>query len=467
MNARRPLTLFAGLVWAGLGLGAQAQAAHVNVIELDNRIINPVTQQYITDAIERSETDGAVCLVVLLDTPGGLLESTRAIVKRMMNARVPVAVYVAPSGSRAGSAGVFLTLAGHIAAMAPSTNIGAAHPVDVGGGGPMKKLIRRIKREVQEDAKAPPTRQGGRRAEEEIVEEEERDPLAEKVLNDTIAWVTTIARARGRNVEWAAKAVRESVSVTETEAVAEHIVDLIATDIADLLAQVEGRTVELAGMPVELHTKDAEPVTLPMSKRQEFLAVLTNPNIAYLLMLLGTLGLIFEFTHPGVGFPGIAGLICLLLALYAFQTLPVSYAAVALLVLGIGLLIAEVKIISHGLLAVGGVIALTLGSLMLFESPDPNLQVSLHVILPAVVSLAAIILFVLQRALRAQARPVATGAQGLVGEIGVASSDLAPDGKVFVHGELWNASSPQRILRGERVRVVRVDGLHLHVIRYL
>ncbi|MBI3331101.1 MAG: nodulation protein NfeD [Candidatus Omnitrophica bacterium] len=463
MNARRPLTLFAGLVWAGLGLGAQAQAAHVNVIELDNRIINPVTQQYITDAIERSETDGAVCLVVLLDTPGGLLESTRAIVKRMMNARVPVAVYVAPSGSRAGSAGVFLTLAGHIAAMAPSTNIGAAHPVDVGGGGPMKKLIRRIKREVQEDAKAPPTRQGGRRAEEEIVEEEERDPLAEKVLNDTIAWVTTIARARGRNVEWAAKAVRESVSVTETEAVAEHIVDLIAMDVADLLAQVEGRTVELAGMPVELHTKDAEPVTLPMSKRQEFLAVLTNPNIAYLLMLLGTLGLIFEFTHPGIGFPGIAGLICLLLALYAFQTLPVSYAAVALLVLGIGLLIAEVKILSHGLLAVGGVIALTLGSLMLFESPDPNLQVSLHVILPAVVSLAAIILFVLQRALRAQARPVATGAQGLVGEIGVASSDLAPDGKVFVHGELWNASSPQPIRSGERVRVVRVDGLHLHV----
>ncbi len=448
MTSLRTLLPLIGL-WLGMSLPGQAQAAHVNVIELDNQLISPVTQQYITDAIERSEADGAVCLVVMLDTPGGLLESTRAIVKRIMNARVPIAVYVAPSGSRAGSAGVFITLAGHIAAMAPSTNIGAAHPVVVGGeGGPMTRFIRRMKRES---------------APEEVVEEAARDPMADKILNDTIAWVTTIARARGRNAEWAKQAVTESVSVTETEAVAERIVDLIATDVADLLAQVEGRTVELAGTPVELHTKDAEPVTLPMSKRQEFLAILTNPNIAYLLMLFGTLGLVFEFTHPGVGFPGIAGLICLLLALYAFQTLPVSYAAVALIVLGIGLLIAEVKIISHGLLAVGGVIALTLGSLMLFESTDPNVQVSLHVILPAVLSLAAIILFVLQRALSAQAEPVTTGAQGLLGEIGVASTDLAPDGTVFVHGELWNASSPQPIRRGDTVRVVRVEGLHLQV----
>jgi membrane-bound serine protease (ClpP class) len=436
------------LLYWGL-TAAPAQAAHVNVIELDNEIISPVTQQYVVEAIERSESDGAVCLILLLDTPGGLLESTRAIVKRMMNAKVPIAVYVAPSGSRAGSAGVFITLAAHVAAMAPSTNIGAAHPVVVGeGGGPVKKLIRRITRAKKE---------------EEIVEEEQVDPMSQKVLNDTIAWVTTIAAARGRNQEWAKQAVTESFSVTETQAVTERIVDLVAADIPDLLRQIQGRRVELSGVPVELHTADASVVRMPMSARQEFLATITNPNIAYLLMLLGTLGLIFEFTHPGIGFPGIAGLICLLLALYAFQTLPVSYAAVALIVLGLGLLIAEIKVVSYGLLGVGGVICLTLGSLMLFESPDPHIQVSLRVILPTVATLSAIILFVLQRALRAQAQAVTTGAQGLLGEIGSASTDLAPEGQVFVHGELWSAGSSRPVKKGQRVRVVHVDGLRLLV----
>jgi len=451
-----------------LGALAPVEAAHVNVIELDNQVISPVTQQYILEAVDRSETDGAVLLVIQLDTPGGLLESTRTIVKRLMNAKVPVAVYVAPSGSRAGSAGVFITLAAHVAAMAPSTNIGAAHPVVVGeGGGPVKKLIRRITRDLGEaDPRSKKPAGRGSKAgevEEEIIEEEQVDPMSQKVINDTVAWVTTIAKARGRNEEWAKKAVTESFSVTETDAVNERIVDLVAVDVHDLLVRIHGRRVELAGTAVELVTQDATVVLLPMNRRQEFLAIITNPNIAYLLMLLGTLGLIFEFTHPGIGFPGIAGLICLLLALYAFQTLPVSYAAVALIALGIGLLVAEIKIVSHGLLAVGGVIALTLGSLMLFESPDPNIQVSLQVIVPTVATLAAIILFVLQRALRAQAAPVATGAQGLIGAIGVAATDLNPDGKVFVHGELWDATGSRAIPQGEKVRVIRVDGLHLLV----
>ncbi len=444
-------------------LPTSAWAAHVNVIELDNRIISPVTQQYIEEAVERSETDGAVCLVMKLDTPGGLLESTRGIVKRMMNAKVPVAVYVAPSGSRAGSAGVFITLAGHVAAMAPSTNIGAAHPVAVGGeGGPMKKLVKRIKRLV-EDENSSKRKDGKEKVEEEIVEEESRDPMSEKIINDTVAWVTTIARSRGRNEEWAKKAVTESVSVAEAEALQERIIDLIATDVPDLLRQIDGRTVELAGVPVELHTEGAQLVELPMSKRQEFLVTITHPNVAYLLMLLGTLGLIFEFTHPGIGFPGIAGLICLLLAMYAFQTLPVSYVAVALLLLGIGLLVAEIKIVSYGLLGVGGVICLTLGSLMLFESPDPSIAVSLQIIIPTVATLAAIILFVMSRALRAQASPVTTGAQGLIGEIGAASTDLNPDGQVFVHGELWAATSDHPVRSGAKVRVIQVRGLQLSV----
>ena len=459
LRCQRTWGLVAALLTVATG---PVQAAHVNVIELDNRIISPVTQQYITDAIDRSERDGAVGLVIQLDTPGGLLESTRAIVKRIMNARVPVIVYVAPSGSRAGSAGLFITLAAHVAAMAPSTNIGAAHPVSVEGGGPVRKLIRRFKRAAG-DRGRDGRREGERPAEEEVVEEETVDPMSQKIINDTVAWITTIATARGRNAEWAVKAVTESFSVTEDTAVKEHIVDLIAPDVPALLRQIQGRRVEVAGVAVELQTAEAEPITLPMSKRQEFLAILTNPNIAYLLMLLGTLGLVFEFTHPGIGFPGIAGLICVLLAFYAFQALPVSYAALALIVLGLGLLIAEIKVASYGLLGVGGVIALTLGSLLLFESPDPTLQVSLRVIFPTVATLAAIILFVLQRALSAQRQPVATGAQGLLGELGVAATALNLDGKVFVHGELWDADSRRPVPQGQKVRIVHVEGLRLLV----
>ena len=450
------------LILASLTLWAigpvSSSAAHVNVIELDNQIISPVTQQYIEAAIDRSESDGAVCLVIMLDTPGGLLESTRAIVKRIMNAKVPIAVYVGPAGSRAGSAGVFITLAAHVAAMAPSTNIGAAHPVVVGqGGNPMKRLIKRFK----------PT-QEGRRSEDETVQEEiveeERDPMTEKIINDTVAWITTIAKSRGRNEAWARQAVTESFSVTEAEAVEDNIVDLIATNVPDLLAKIDGWRVSLLDVPVELATAGAAIVTMPMSKRQQFLSVLTNPNVAYLLMMLGTFGLIFEFTHPGIGFPGIAGLICLLLALYAFQTLPVSYAAIALLVVGLGLLVAEVTVVSGGLLAVGGVIALTLGSLMLFESPEPNLQVSLHVVIPTVVMLSAILVLLIQRALRAQTQRVTTGSEGLLGEMGVASTDLNLEGQVFVHGELWNASSARPIQQGEKIRVMRVEeGMRLFV----
>jgi membrane-bound serine protease (ClpP class) len=390
-----------------------------------------------------------------------LLESTRAIVKRIMNARVPVIVYVAPSGSRAGSAGVFITLAAHVAVMAPTTNIGAAHPVMAGGGGgPVKKLIKRIKR-LTEDGD---TKRKARDVEEEIIEEEEQDPMAQKVLNDTVAWITTIAKARHRNEEWAAKAVTDSFSISETEALKERVVDLIAPDLPGLLAQVHGRTVELSGRPVELVTADARPVELPMSRRQQFLAVLTNPNIAYLLMMLGTLGLIFEFTHPGIGFPGIAGLICLLLALYAFQVLPVSYTGIALIAVGLGLLVAETMIISHGFLAVGGVLALTLGSLLLFESPE-GFGVSMRVVVPVVAGLSAIVLGLLGIAVRAQRRPVHSGTAGLIGSAATAQTDLAPTGQVFLQGELWNALAESPVRKGERVRVIGIDGLTLRVTR--
>jgi membrane-bound serine protease (ClpP class) len=233
--------------------------------------------------------------------------------------------------------------------------------------------------------------------------------------------------------------------------------------VPDLLAKIDGRTIKLVDHSIRLATKDALLIEIPLTKRQQFLAVVTNPNIAYLLMMLGTFGLIFEFTHPGIGFPGIAGLICLLLAMYAFQTLPISYAGVALVVVGLGLLLAEILIVSHGFLAVGGVIALALGSLMLFESPDPSLQVSLPVIASVVVTLSAIILFILQRTVRSHSKPVTTGEQGMVGQIGIVSTDLSPEGQIFVHGETWSARSTQTLPQGAKVRVKRVEGLLLVV----
>lgn len=450
----------AGLVLGLWWLAAGADAAHVNVIELDDRIITPVTQKYIEIGISLSETDGAVCLVIMLDTPGGLIGSTRAIVKRIMNTDVPIVVYVAPSGSRAASAGLFITLAAHVAAMAPSTNIGAAHPVTIGGmEESVKKVVRRAKEGDAEEGQENGGDKGG-----DVVEEEQRSPMADKIVNDTVAWVTTIAKARGRNEEWARKAVTESFSITEEEAVKEHVVDLIAADLPDLLSQIEGRTVRVKGRDVTLETAGATIVRVPMSRMQKFLSIITHPNIAYLLMMLGTLGLIFEFTHPGIGFPGIAGLICLLLALYAFQILPVNYVAVALFVLGFVLLVAEVKVVSYGLLALGGAVCLTLGSLMLFDSSDPTFRVSLRVVLPTVITLVAITLLVLHRAVKSFKYPVATGTQGLVGEIGEASTELNLEGMVFVHGENWRATSRTPVARGQRVCVTRVEGLRLEVV---
>lgn len=440
--------------------GQAARAAQVHAIELENQIVSPVTQQYILEAIRRAEEAKAECLLLTLDTPGGLLESTRVIVKAIMNARVPVVVYIGPAGARAGSAGVFITLSSHIAAMAPSTTIGAAHPVTVGGdgGGPMKKLIRTIRRSGKpgHDGQAPD--------EEELVEEASQDPMAQKILNDTVSWVTTIARSRGRNEVWAAKAVTESVSVGETEAVAERIVDLIAQDRAELLKKLDGWPVETLAGPRTLSTAGAQVIEQPMTARQRFLATITNPTIAYLLMLLGTLGLVFEFTHPGVGFPGIAGLICVILALYAFQTLPINYAGLALLGLGLLLLVAEVKVAGFGLLALGGVVCLTLGSLMLVEAPE--LRVAPSVIFPVVAAVSLIVLFLLRLALRAKQRPAMIGVEGLIGLEGVAETDLDPSGQVFVRGELWSAVAPASLRKGSRVRVTGVDGLTLRVARH-
>ncbi len=422
------------------------------IITIDDFVINPVTAEYIIKTIKRAESEKAECLIVELDTPGGLLNSTRGIVKAILNADVPIIVYVAPSGSRAGSAGVFITMASHIAAMSPSTNIGAAHPVGIsrkekGWGETLKELLSSKKDEEEDEQK----------------KQSDEDIMSEKVMKDTIAWITTIAKKRGRNEEWARKAVQESESITEDVAIQENVVEIIAKNRDELLEKIDGKRVSLPSGEKILNTKGLHIEIIPLSGRQKILNTLINPNIAYILMILGFYGLLFEVTHPGIGFPGIAGVICLILALYAFHTLPTNYAGIALIILGIILFIAEVNVPSFGLLTLGGVVSMTLGSLILFDSPYSFLRVSLSIIIPLVAATAVITIFLIGAVIRAHRRKSAVGKEGLVGEEGTCEVRIAPEGKVFVHGEIWDAVSEEVIEKGEKVLVQDIKKMKLKV----
>ncbi len=424
---RKPLFLsfvFLGLVLFSLSWPPAAQEKHVAVIKV-NDVITPAIAEFISKSIEQASKDRAQCLIIKMDTPGGRDLSMRDIIKDMMNADIPIVVYVAPSGARAASAGAIITLASDIAAMAPGTNIGAAHPVALGGGMDRK--------------------------------------MAEKVTNDAIAYVKSIAEKKGRNADWAARAVRESVSITETEALKIKVIDLIAKDLDDLLGKIDGKTVEKPQGKIKLATKGLKINTMEMDFRQRFLAALSNPNIAYILMMIGMVGLYFELAHPGAIFPGVIGGICLILAFFAFRTLPVNYAGVLLILLGVFLFIAEIKIASYGLLTVGGVVSLALGSIMLFESPLPYLRASFAVIIPTVLATAAFFIFAVTMVIKAHMAKPATGAEGLMGETGVARTRLDPEGKVFVHGEFWNAYTDGVIEEGEKIRVLKAEGLTLKV----
>ncbi|RJP18982.1 MAG: nodulation protein NfeD [Candidatus Abyssobacteria bacterium SURF_5] len=463
------------LLLSALSLVMPSAAAGDNtvlVITIDEDIISPVVAEYISRAIARAEEEGAECLVIQLDTPGGLVASTRRIVKAELNAEVPVVVYVAPSGARAGSAGVFITLAANIAAMAPSTNIGAAHPVEIGGGEDgeswrkaleelQQKLKELEKRQEGPSEEKPDDQQAGDQPQREEADEVEPTGtvMGDKVLRDTVAWMRAIARTRDRNEEWAVKAVTQSVSVTETEALAENVIDYISKDIETLLSEIDGVEVTTAAGARVLQTKEAEIRYVNMTTRQRVLNAISNPNVAYILMMLGFFGLLFEVTHPGVGFPGIAGAICLILAFYSFQALPINYAGFLLILLAMVLFIAEVKVTSYGLLTIGGLICMTLGSLMLIDSSYEFLRISLAVILPMVLTTAAIFIFLVTLVIRVHARKSVVGREGLIGEVGIAETDIATAGKIFVHGEIWNARSSRPISKGNKVRVVELDGM--------
>jgi membrane-bound serine protease (ClpP class) len=410
-----------------VAIAAPARAAVVSRIVVDG-MINPAVASFIAEAIARAHDADAAALVIELDTPGGLLTSARSIVKDILAAPVPVVVYVAPSGAGAGSAGVFVTMAAHVAAMAPGTSIGAAHPV--GGQG--------------EDIKGT---------------------MGEKVENFTASFSEAIARQRGRNVEWAVKAVRRSVSVAAEEAAKLKVVDLVARDLDELLTKIDGRTVEVAGEKRTLHVKPADVQTLEMRLSERLLAVLADPNIAYLLMMAGILGLYIEFTHPGVLFPGIAGGICLLLALTAMQVLPVNYGALALIALGVVLLIAEAFLPTFGVVGVGGLVAFLLGSLFLFDAAGDEVQVARGLVLGAVGGLGAFALLVGVLVAQRRRVPARLGVDGMIGAVGTARDRLAPDGTVLVHGEYWRAETDDAIEAGTPVEVTGVDGLTLRVRR--
>jgi membrane-bound serine protease (ClpP class) len=399
----------------------------VYTIEVDG-IINPPTGKFITDSIDEATQQGAQCLIIQLDTPGGLMESMRLIVKKILASNIPIIVYVAPKGARAASAGVFITMAAHIAVMAPGTHIGAAHPVTLGGG-----------------------------------EGKENKTMTEKIVNDTVSYIKTIAKNRGRNVDWAEKAVVKSVSITEEEAVKLNVVDFISPDLQSLLNNIDGKVVKFDGVTRTLHTKGVQPQPIQMSWREKLLDIISNPQIAYYLLMLGGMGIFFELSNPGAILPGVVGGIFLILAFYALQVLPVNYAGLALILFAIILFIAEIKVVSHGLLAVGGVISLLLGSLMLFRSPAEYMRLSLSVIIPAVLVTSGFFIFAMTMAIRARLTKPTTGMEGLVGETGTASTPIAPEGKVAIHGEIWDVVSDQNIERGEKVQVFGVVNLKLKV----
>ena len=403
-------------------------AAPVAMIDLDGAI-TPVTARLLTAAIERAQTERAQALIVRLNTPGGLERSMRSMAQAILNAEIPVIVYVAPTGARAASAGVFITMAAHVAAMAPATNIGAAHPVTIGGGDTGKEM-------------------------------------GKKIENDAAAFARSLAAERGRNVDWAEKAVRASVSVTEREAVKLKVVDLVADSVPDLLAKIDGRTVKTTRGPVTLATRDALVKPIEVRFRDRFLALITDPNIAYILMMVGMLGIFFELQNPGVVLPGVIGGISLILAFFAFQSLPINWAGVLLILFGVALLIAEIKVVSHGVLTAGGVVAMVLGSFMLYEAPEVGFRVSWTVILPTVGATAGLVVWAVSAGVRAMMKSPVTGASGMIGRVVVARSALGPEGQVQVDGEIWRAvSEGEAIPAGEKVRVTAVDGLTLKVSR--
>ena len=412
------------MVWPANAFGSNS----IIVIEVEGAI-NPVVAEFVTNEIRSANTSSEELIVIRMDTPGGLDASMRKIIKAIQSSKIPVASFVSPGGSRAASAGTFITIASHIAAMEPGTNIGAAHPVNLMGGG------------TGEQAKV----------------------MEDKVVNDASAYIRSLAEQRGRNAHWAELSVRKSVSVSAEEAKRLNVIDLVAANLDSLVLALDKREVKLRGSIITLNTAERNITFKEMNSRQRILDIIASPNVAYVLMILGLVGLYFELSNPGLILPGVVGSISLVLALYAMQTLPINYAGLLLIILGVVLLIAEVNVMSYGLLAMSGAISIFLGSIMLIDSDDPAMQISKMILYPTLGMTFLFSIGSIYLAKKAHQLRTTTGMEGLLGEIGVVKEILNPEGRVLIHGEMWKAESDTVISVGEKVSVEVVKGLKIQV----
>jgi membrane-bound serine protease (ClpP class) len=417
------------LILLSNGSWAEEKKPIFNVITIDGVITSP-TAKYVANSISDAQQAEAEGLIILLDTPGGMDTAMRDIAKSILNAPLPVIVYVSPPGARAASAGVIITEAAHIAAMAPGTNIGAAHPVSIGIGGPS---------------------------------EDKDKNMSQKIENDAAAYARSIAKARGRSEEWAEKAVRKSESITAEEALKLNVIDFVSPDIDKLLVAIDQKEVTLAKGKKKISTKNAIINNKKMGTRQGVLSAISDPNISYILLLIGLAGLYFELSTPGAILPGVIGGISLLLAFFGLSTLPVNYSGILLIIFGVILFIAEIKVMSHGILTVGGVISLIMGSLLLFDTSEPALRISLQVLIPAIMVASGFFIVVIWLAIKAQMRKHFTGVEAMAGTEAEVVTDIDTEGKVFLRGEYWKATSEKPIKKGAKVKVIKVEGLSLIV----
>jgi membrane-bound serine protease (ClpP class) len=423
---------------------AAAQEKNSAVLLEVNGAIGPATSDYFERSLEKARESGAKLIILRMDTPGGLDTSMREINKAILTSSIPVVTYIAPDGARAASAGTYILYASHIAAMAPATNLGAATPVQIGGGLP--GMDDKDEKDPKKDSK------------------ETQDTLNQKAVNDAKAYIRGLAQKRGRNVEWAEQAVEKAESLSAQEALKLHVIDLIAENVDDLLKQLHGKKVQVLEKEVTLNTASLEILTIKPDWRNRLLGVISNPNIAYILLLIGIYGLIFEFMNPGYILPGVAGAICLLLGLYALHVLPVNYAGAALLLLGIALMVVEAFVPSFGALGIGGIAAFVIGSLMLIESNTvPEFKLS-RVLIGSFALVSGVFFFVvLGMAVKARRRKVVTGAEEMIGADGYALEDIETQGNVFIHGEVWQATSKSPLKKGQELRVLSRSGLQLQV----
>jgi len=456
---RRTVWIAAGL--AALlcsGIAAHADGKSVWVLDL-NGPIGPASADYLISNLQDAQDADAALFVVQLDTPGGLDHSMRDMIKAILASKVPVVTYVAPNGSRAASAGTYLLYASHVAAMAPATNVGSSTPVSIGGGSPfpMPGSAPRPEQPQPDDAS------GGDGKQDQAPPQPAGSTMERKVINDAVAYIQGLAELRGRNKEWAEKTVRDAANLPASEALAANVIDLIATDLDDLLSRLDGRQINVEGATVTLDLKGAEINRVVPGWRYELLALITDPNVAYILLLIGIYGLILEFYHPGTAVPGVIGVICLLLAGYALQMLPVNYAGLALILVGIGLMVAEAFTPGFGVMGIGGAISFVIGSVILMDTNLPAYQISLPIIAAFAASSVVFFLFVIGAAVKARGAKIVTGRESMIGACVEVMEDFAQRGLVRLHGEIWQAASRTPLTKGTKARIVAIDDLVLTI----